>query len=275
MQGMLINGLGICQLHHLTQIHYGNSVGNMTNYQKIVGNKQIGQTQLLLQVVKHIDNLSLDGNVQCRNRFVTDDELRVNCQRTGNADTLPLTAGEFVGVTGGVFAVQANIAHQLQNPLLTFRSLVVHFMDIQRLTDDIRDGHTGVEGGIGILENHSGLLAEFLNIALGNDLLTVIPDFTGSRLIQMQDGTANSGFTTTGLTNKTQCFTLMDGEGNTVHSLQGLCFESTHTDIKILLQILDFQQGLLFVITHWSSPPSSSMVPSSTPFFTFIQQAAA
>lgn len=63
------------QLHDLAEIHNRHAVGNVPHNGKIMGDKEIGQTHLLLQVNKQVDNLGLNGNVQRGNGLIADDEL--------------------------------------------------------------------------------------------------------------------------------------------------------------------------------------------------------
>lgn len=63
-----------------------------------MGDEQVGQAHLLLQVLEHIHDLCLNGHVQCGDRLVADDEFRVERERTRDADTLALAAGELVRV---------------------------------------------------------------------------------------------------------------------------------------------------------------------------------
>ena len=118
VQGVVVDFPGVRQLHHFTKVHHGDSVGNVPHNQQIVGDEQIGQTHFILQLVKHIDDLGLNGHVQSGHRLIADHELGLHGQGPGDADALPLTAGEFVGIAVGVLGVQAHLRHQLQNPLL-------------------------------------------------------------------------------------------------------------------------------------------------------------
>ena len=145
MQGVVVNFLCVRQLYHFTKIHNGDSVGNVTDHQKIVGDEQVGQAHLVLEFIKHIDDLGLDGYVQGGHRLVADHKLRVHGHSPGNADALPLAAGELVGVAVGVLRVQAHLGHQLQHPLLPLLLGGVHLVYVQRLGNDIGDGHTRVQ----------------------------------------------------------------------------------------------------------------------------------
>ena len=89
-----------------------------------------------------------------------------------------------MGVTGGVLLHKTN---RLQNvvDLLIDHSLVLFAADDQTLSDDVADGHTGIQGGKGILEDHLDLVGELILaltgplgvICLGRlDLGTVLDD---------------------------------------------------------------------------------------------------
>ena len=49
-------------------------------------------TELFLKLLQQVENLGLNGHVQCGNRFITDKKLGVRCQRPRHAYTLPLTS---------------------------------------------------------------------------------------------------------------------------------------------------------------------------------------
>ncbi len=64
----------------------------------------------------------------------------------GDANALALTAGKFVGVAGGVLAVEADVIHQLKNSVVSLLLGLIEMVHIERLTDDVGDGHPWVEG---------------------------------------------------------------------------------------------------------------------------------
>ena len=61
---------------------------------QIVGDEDVGEAELLLQVGEQVEDLGLDRDVQGRDRLVADDQLRLERQGPGHADPLPLPAGE-------------------------------------------------------------------------------------------------------------------------------------------------------------------------------------
>ena len=64
-----------------------------------MGNEQISDPQLFLQILKSVDDLCLDGNIQRGNRLIADDKPGADRQRAGNTDALPLSAGKLMGIT--------------------------------------------------------------------------------------------------------------------------------------------------------------------------------
>ena len=65
---------------------------------EVVGDEEVGEAQLLLEVLEEVEDLGLDGDVEGRDGLVADDELRVEGEGAGDADALALAAGELVGV---------------------------------------------------------------------------------------------------------------------------------------------------------------------------------
>ena len=63
-----------------------------------MGDEDVRQSELALQLLEQIDDLGLNRDVERRDRLVADDHLWVECHAPGNADPLPLTARELMRV---------------------------------------------------------------------------------------------------------------------------------------------------------------------------------
>ena len=148
--------IGTGHLHHLAEVHNADAVGEVLNDGQVVGDEEDGQAEFLPQLVQQVDNLGLNGHVQRGHGLVGNDQLRVHDDAAGYADPLPLAAGELVGIPGSVLRHQA---HQLQHliDLLGDDFVVPLALNDQALGDDLLDGHTGVQRGDGVLENHLDL----------------------------------------------------------------------------------------------------------------------
>ena len=85
------------QLHDMSHIHNADTVGNMFYHGKVMGDEEVGQTQLFLKLDQQVDDLCLNGHVQSGDRLVTDDKFRIHSQSSRDTDTLSLSAGELVG----------------------------------------------------------------------------------------------------------------------------------------------------------------------------------
>jgi hypothetical protein len=90
-----------------------NPISDVLDHSQVVGNEQIGQTELGLEIKQNVEDLRLNRNIQSRHSFVGHNEFSIHCQGSGDADALTLTAREFVWVTFIVFRSQTNTIHEV------------------------------------------------------------------------------------------------------------------------------------------------------------------
>lgn len=57
-----LGGRGL--LDNLAQIHDGDMVAYMPDHRQVVGDEDIGEAKLLLQVLQEIEDLSLNGHIE-------------------------------------------------------------------------------------------------------------------------------------------------------------------------------------------------------------------
>jgi len=50
----------VCNLHDLAEIHHHHAVADVANDRKVVGDEQVRELQLALQVLEQVDDLSLN-----------------------------------------------------------------------------------------------------------------------------------------------------------------------------------------------------------------------
>ena len=122
-------------------------------------NKQIGQAQLCLQLLQQIDDLRLNRDVQCSNGLIQHNELRVDGQRSGNPHPLTLSTGKLMGIAVNTICAQADNIQQVLNAL-EFFAATIQTVNGQRITDNLTDGHSRIQRGIGILIDHLHALAK-------------------------------------------------------------------------------------------------------------------
>ena len=88
-------------LDHLAEIHHRDPVRDVAHQTQIVGDEDDGQMQLFLQLQEKVDHLRLDRDVEGRDQFVGDEHVRLDGERPGDADALPLAARKFVRIALG------------------------------------------------------------------------------------------------------------------------------------------------------------------------------
>ena len=117
MQRRGVEVLGRGDLDDPAQIHHGHAVADVLDHRQVVGDEQVGEAELLLQVLEQVDDLGLDRHVERRHRLVADDQLGLHRQRAGDADALALAAGELVRIAAHVVGLQADGLEQLHHPV--------------------------------------------------------------------------------------------------------------------------------------------------------------
>ena len=250
---------------------------------QIMSDKQIGQSQLFLKILKHIDHLCLYRNIKRRNRLVTDNKLRVYRKRTGNTHTLPLSSGKLMGIPVGVLAVKPHTLQKRKNTVAPFLFTVRKLMDINRLSDNISNRHTGIQTCIWILKNnlHPAPVWQHIYSTLGTKdhiavsvplrcsirilqrmlsavkyNLSIIYNTSVRRLIQPEHGTADCCFSAARLSYKSQRLASSDCKRHVIDRFYDPLVLSVASCRKVLLQMLYFHQNVLFI--HSPLPPSSN-----------------
>ena len=65
---------------------------------EVMGDKEVGEAKIILKVIKEVDDLRLDRDIEGRNWLITDDELWFKGKGPGDADPLALSPGELMWV---------------------------------------------------------------------------------------------------------------------------------------------------------------------------------
>ena len=101
-----VNGTAVGHLDDAAEVHDGDAVAEVFHHSQVVRDEEVGEAEVFLEVVEKIENLRLNGNIQSADWFVAHDKFRGDGQGAGDADTLTLSPGKFMGVTVGVFWIQ-------------------------------------------------------------------------------------------------------------------------------------------------------------------------
>ncbi len=183
----------------------------MANDGKIVRDEKIRQAELLLQIFEQIDDLRLNGDVERRDRLVANDEFRINGERACDADALALAAGKLVRITVGVIRLQPDQTQQFLNAIV-YAFAAGEVMYLERLADDVADGHARVERRKRILKDDLHLSAQMAQLRARaiQDVAAVEPHFTARRRQQTQDDAADRRLPRAGLADEAERFARSD-----------------------------------------------------------------
>src|SRR5438270_7639461 len=158
MTGSPVDVVPRADFDDLAQVHDRHAIGDVAHDREVVGDEQVGQLQLVLQVLQQVDDASLNRHVEGGHRLVEYEEVGVEGQGAGDADALPLSPRELVGVAVGVLGVEAHEAHEFADALAPRASVAP--VDTKGLGDDAVDGHARVERRVRVLEHDLHRAAE-------------------------------------------------------------------------------------------------------------------
>ena len=79
----------------------------------------------VLIIVKKVDDLGSNRNIESGNRFITNQELRIHDKSTGNTDTLSLSSREFMRISRSIFRKKSNLNKHFFHSLGVFITIIM------------------------------------------------------------------------------------------------------------------------------------------------------
>ena len=179
----LLNG---AVFHDLAGVHDGHAVCHVGHNTQVMGDVDDGHAQLFLQIADELQDLRLDGHIQCGGRLVADQDLRAAGRCNGDDDTLAHTAGKLVRILliAALRVGDADLAQHLDGSLLggfAFQALVM----LDALLDLLADLLQRVQAGHRVLHDHGDLFTADAKPVLFGEL--------GHIAAFVQDGAAGDG----------------------------------------------------------------------------------
>src|SRR5918994_6073848 len=108
--------MAVGHLDDLAEIHDRYPVADMGDDAEVVRNEQVSEAEVALQSKEQIDHLGLNRNVEGRNGLVGNDQTWPECKGPGDADPLPLPAGELVRQHSHLVAIEADPGEKFLHP---------------------------------------------------------------------------------------------------------------------------------------------------------------
>src|ERR687895_51744 len=134
----------------------------MPYHRKVVRHKQIGELEVVLEVVEQVDDLGLNRHVEGRHRLVEHNQPRLQREGPRHPDALALAARELVREPVHVLLLEPDLAKQLPN--LRLHVLAVRAVETQRHPDYLPHPLAGIERCERVLEHHLHLAPQRLHL---------------------------------------------------------------------------------------------------------------
>ena len=262
------------QLHDLAHVHHRDPLAEVLDDGQVVGDEQVGEVVVLLEILQQLQDLRLHRHVQGGYRLVGDDELRHQRQGAGDRDALALPARERVRIARHVDRVQAHHAQQLGHAVLHLAPAAERPVDDERLGDRLRDGHARIQRRIGILKDHAHLGHDLLELApaqIGNvdrgiAAVRMEEHLAGGGLHRPLDAAPGGGLSAPALAHQRQRLSRVHGEAHVVDRLDdaGHLPAEPAGALEVLDEVPDLQQRL--PVGHHAPPPAVPAASSAPPY---------
>ena len=137
-------------------LHDGDTIGDLGDDGEVVGDEEDGEVVSAAEGAEEIQDLGLDGDVECGGGLVGDEECGAVDEGHGDEDALTLAAGELVRVIAeAVFGVgKGDLLHGGQDAKANFCAGGAGMVGEEGFGDLVADAHDRVEGGHGLLKDH-------------------------------------------------------------------------------------------------------------------------
>ena len=246
--GVLVEFVPAGYLDDLAQVHDRDPVRDVPHDGQVVGDEEVGEVEAFLEGAEQVDDLSLNRDVESGDGLVADDEGRVYSKGSCNADPLALAAAELVGVAVHHVGIEAHDLEQLLHPGLTLVA-VANLVDDEGLFDYGADGHAGVQGAVGVLEDDLKLFPEGTHCSareLG-EVLAPEADFTAGGPEQLEDAPADGGLAAAAFADEAESLAAHDLEGHAVDGLDCAHLRLEYdalADGEVHLQVTDIKENV-------------------------------
>ena len=193
------------------EIHHDHVVGDVSHHGKVVGDEEIGESVLLLQVDQEVQDRGLDREVERRDRLVEHEKAGVEHEGASDGDALALAAGEHVRVAVVVFGPQPDLAEHLARLRLAFGRRHLRTADDEGFLEDRADPVARVQGPVRVLEDDLHALPKVPPAVFGDRFPVDLEGALGGRL-DHGDEACKRGLSTPGLADHREGAPRLEGE---------------------------------------------------------------
>src|SRR6267143_584143 len=212
--GMVEHIFGCADFQESAGPHDSDARGDLRHDGQAMGNENVGERKLMLELQQQKQHLRTDGNVERRDRFVGHDQFRLKNQRSRDTNPLPLPPGEFVRVTIERFGAETDPREHQNGGVPAPPCGEARLMNRQGLGNDLANAHARIQGCEGVLENHLHLTAQCAQsrAAGGQKIFSGKVDLPGVGLDDAKQHPREGGLTATAFANDGERFATRDLE---------------------------------------------------------------
>ena len=244
-----------CAFDELPQVHDGDVIAHVADDAQVVRDEQVSQTQLFLQPLHQIQDLCLNGHIECRHGFITNQQFGSTGQGAGQGDALALATRELVWEQLHLLGAQTGLHEQRAGQVVALGGHA-YIHQIQCIPNRLSGAHPGVERGKRVLEHHlKALTLQPQGFALQCADGGVAQRYMAcSHRGQAHHGQGGGAFTRATFAHDAKGTAALDLEAHAIHRLEhGFGLEKTALEGVMHLQITHLQQG----VTHARVPSVS------------------
>ena len=209
--------LGRSHLYDPAVVHKDDHVGQIQGLLHVVGDKDDGLVQLLLQVAYLLLQGAAGHGVQGREGLIHQDDGGRGGQCPENADALLLTAGHLAGVFMGVLLI-GEIDHLQQLPGDAVALLFTVFQQSGNHADVLGHRHIGEQADL--LNDIADMPAQ-IHLVLGGDVFAIQIDLPAGGLDEAVDHFQRGGLAAAGRADEHGHLTVRDLKAQIVQNLLG------------------------------------------------------
>ena len=163
-------------LHGFTAEHDDGAVRHLRDHAHVMGDEEHRHALFVLQRLDQIEDLALDGDVECCRRLVGDQQLRPGRKRHGDHHALAHAAGKLMRIFVET-VLRIRDAHAIEQPQHLRLRLGVGDIAMagDGLGDLLADRKDRIEGSHRLLKDHRDLVAAHLAHLLGIERQKLAP----------------------------------------------------------------------------------------------------
>jgi hypothetical protein len=175
----------------------------------------------------------------------------------GLIGALPLTTGQLMRIARAVLRQQSDVAEQIAHAIASRARAAHDAVHVQRLGDDLADGHARVQRAVRVLEDDlqpPPHRAQLVGAELG-EVAALEEDLARRRRLELQDAAPRRRLAAARLADQPQRLAAADRERDAVHRAHeaAAAAEESAADLEVLHEIADFEEHVAHV-----RPPTGS-----------------